>query len=167
MFGTLTPAVPEFNTIPVAPVTLPIVIVLALALVPIFTAPVVPLSSVNAPVVVVNMSIPAVPVILPTLVKLPVTLALPLKFCPHNVLVVSSVVAVEALPVIGPAKAVAVTVPKTSSAVAGLFLLIPTLPAGVIRIRSRAVLRVLPVVLAAAVLNTIGPPAPVPVPRPL
>ena len=77
---TETPAVPELRTIPVAPVTLPSVSVFALAFVPMLIAPVVPLSKANTPVVVVAIAMPAVPVMLPTLVKLPVTFALPLKF---------------------------------------------------------------------------------------
>jgi hypothetical protein len=49
VFGILTPAEPLSKIKPVAPVTLPMVMVLALALVPILTAPVVPESRDNAP----------------------------------------------------------------------------------------------------------------------
>lgn len=55
------PPVPEVRFTAVAPVAFPIATVLALALVPMLTLPVVPESSVNAPVVPVNTEIPPVP----------------------------------------------------------------------------------------------------------
>ena len=54
----------------------------------------------------------------------------------------------------------------TSSFAAGAVVPIPTLPPLMIRMRSVAALRVVPVVPAAEVENIRGPPAPVPVPRP-
>ena len=61
--SAVAPPVPDLSVIPVAPVTLPTVITLALALVPMFTAPVVPLSNVIAFVVTLLSASAAEPVI--------------------------------------------------------------------------------------------------------
>ncbi|HAS69163.1 TPA: hypothetical protein DCS00_03295, partial [Candidatus Collierbacteria bacterium] len=86
--------VPEYKFKAVAPVVLPIVIVFALALVPILIAPVVPESSVTVPVVpVVKDRFPEVPVskVIPPVPELMLTAVAPVLFPKVRVLALALV----------------------------------------------------------------------------